>query len=511
MKQFVTPATVFDISGLIFLCVGIAIFYHISSSMSDDASLIDGYSLTAFGSKTAYKNNGLKSEYSSLLNRKRLVHVNALHRHGTRSPDVKFSKKAEKYRKQLQSLLTDWDFSTKSCGKGEKVLLQTGVQELEDIGRRMRKLLPEDFHQASNMRAISSDTQRTLKSAESFLSTYSDGKVDIFMDKEIVRFFAYCNEHIENTRSNEQSKVEYNKFKDGPEMQAVLKEVVADHKLESLNLTTSDIANLYKIASYEVSVMDANSTLPDWVRLFRPDHLYVLEYLQDLKVCLTGFSWQFLALVFIKRLDSNLQYWTKGNAFPVNCDQVCPLWGKMLVNIRDAALHDMQLINPQWSSYNASGTPPRSIFWFGHAETILPLVAKLGMFNESVATEYGGGSHLTADGFPSRLRRLSLDTLPVPNLFRSSHIIPFAANIAFYLFYDPVIGAKPSLDDYRIEVRLNEQVVEMIPQAKNVTRPLRLSYVLKHFEDCLPEGYDIEAVCGTRTTSIFQVAEIPSS
>lgn len=95
--------------------------------------------------------------------------------------------------------------------------------------------------------------------------------------------------------------------------------------------------------------------------------------------------------------------------------------------------------------YNASAIeavtpPPHTVFWFGHAETILPLVAKLGMFNESVATEHGGGFHLTADGFPSRLRRLSLNTYPVPNLFRSSHIIPFAANIAFYLFYDPVIG-----------------------------------------------------------------------
>ncbi|KAM7537877.1 hypothetical protein Aperf_G00000064925 [Anoplocephala perfoliata] len=472
-----------DASELLFLCVGIVIIYFISTNVYYDSVVIDGYSLTAFGSKTAYKNNGLKSEYPSLLNHRRLIHVNVLHRHGTRSPDVKFSKKAKKYRKRLQSLLADWDFSTKSCGKGEKVLLQTGVQELEDIGRRMRNLLPEDFHQASNMRVISSDTQRTLKSALSFLTTYTDGKVDILMDKYLIRFFDYCHEYVENVESNEQSKVEYNKFKHGPEMQAVLKEVVADHKLESLNLTTSDIANLYKIASYEVSVMDANSTLPDWVRLFRPDHLYVLEYLQDLK-----------------------QYWTKANAFPVNYEQVCPLWGKMLVNMRDAALQDMQLVNAQWSSYNASGievaTPPRSIFWFGHAETILPLVAKLGMFNESVATEYGGGSHLTADGFPSRLRRLSLDTLPVPNLFRSSHIIPFAANIAFYLFYDPVIGAKPSLDDYRIEVRLNEQVVEMIPQAKNVTRPLRLSYVLKHFEDCLPEVYDIKAVCGIRKPSI---------
>lgn len=74
-------------------------------------------------------------------------------------------------------------------------------------------------------------------------------------------------------------------------MHAVLKEVIVDHKLESLGLTTGDIANLYKIASYEVSVMDENATLPDWVRLFRPNHLYVLEYLHDLKVSSPNDCW----------------------------------------------------------------------------------------------------------------------------------------------------------------------------------------------------------------------------
>ncbi|VUZ41036.1 unnamed protein product [Hymenolepis diminuta] len=474
------PRALMDIPGILFLCVGLVLYYFVSTNLPYDESLVGGYSLTAFGSKTAYKNNGLKSEHDSFLNCKRLVHVNVLHRHGTRSPDAKFSKKVEKYRNLLEPLLPGWNFSTKSCGAGEKVLLPSGHDELEGIGRRMRKLLPEEFYRASNMRAVSSDTQRTLASAKSFLSTFTDDKVDIFIDQERVRFFAFCNNYFENIRSGDIAKAEYNKFKDGPEMHAVLKEVIVDHKLESLGLTTSDIANLYKVASYEVSVMDENATLPDWVRLFRPNHLYVLEYLHDLK-----------------------QYWTKGNAFQVNYEQVCPLWGKMLVDMRESANYDIQLIEAKISGSNESIdkliAPPKSVFWFGHAETLLPMVAKLGMFNESVASEHGGGSHLSADGFPSRLQRLTLDDLPVSNLFRSSHIIPFGANLGFFLFYDPIKNAKPSLDDYCIEVRLNEEVVEMIPQDKNATRPLRLGYVLKYFHDCLPENYDIRAVCGIKT------------
>ncbi|VDO11609.1 unnamed protein product [Rodentolepis nana] len=465
-----------DISGIIFLCVGLVFYYYASTNLCYDDSLVDGYSLTAFGSKTAYRNNGLRSKYASLLNVKRLVHINSLHRHGTRSPDVKFSKKVEKYRSMLQPLLSGWNLTTRSCGAGEKLLLLTGYNELKGMGRRMRKLLPEEFSRASNMRAVSSDTQRTLASAESFLTTYTDDKVDIYIDQERVRFFAYCNDYHEKIRSSNISKMEYKKFKDGPEMHAVLKEVVMDHKLESLNLTVDDIANLYKIASYEVSVMDENGTLPDWVRLFRPNHLYVLEFLHDLK-----------------------QYWTKGNAFPVNYEQVCPLWGKMLADMREAATYDMQLIEAQKSGSNQSielTAPPKSVFWFGHAETLLPMVAKLGMFNESVASEHGGGSHLSADGFPSRLQRLSLDDPPVPNLFRSSHIIPFGANLGFFLFHSPIK-----------DVRLNEKVVEMIPQDKNATRPLRLGYVLNHFQDCLPGSYDIQAVCGIKAKGDQVVSE----
>lgn len=170
MYAFILKAFM-DIPGLLFLCVGLILYYFVSNNLFYDENIVDGYSLTAFGSKTAYKNNGLKPEHDSLLGLKRLVHVNALHRHGTRSPDVKFSKKAEKYRKMLESLLPAFNFSTKSCGSGEKVLLPTGYDELKGMGRRMRKLLPEEFHQAANIRAVTSDTQRTIASAESFLST----------------------------------------------------------------------------------------------------------------------------------------------------------------------------------------------------------------------------------------------------------------------------------------------------------------------------------------------------
>ncbi|KAL5109879.1 Multiple inositol polyphosphate phosphatase 1 [Taenia crassiceps] len=470
------PHAFVDFPGLIILSIGIIIYFFFSSSSYYDEHLIDGYSLTAFGSKTAYKNNGLKSVHPPLLNCGRFVHVNALIRHGTRSPDNKFSKKIEELRARLQEALPDVDFSLKSCGKGDKVLLSSGVKEIKDLGRRLRAIVPEEFRHGSNMLVISSDTERTIDSAKAFLSTYTDDNVTITEDSERIRFFADCNNYISAVRSSKMAKKEFYKFRDGEEMQQVLKEVVSDHGLQDLKLTTTDIANLYKAAAYEVSAMQDGSPLPGWVQLFRPEHLYVLEYLHDLK-----------------------QYWTKGNAFPLSYEQVCPLWGAIMEDMVKAATYDRDMVIAKRDGYDVSKmrnkSSHHSVFWFGHAETLLPLVTKLNLFNESVPSEFGGGEHLTAAGFQSRLRRLQLEDLPVPNLFRSSHIIPFAGNIVFYLFYCPNLDEEPSLNDYCLEVRLNEQVVEIIPQARELSRPLRLPQVLAHFENCLPSAYNKTVLC----------------
>ncbi|VDM22724.1 unnamed protein product [Hydatigera taeniaeformis] len=160
-----------DIPGLVILSIGIIIYFFFSSSPYYDEHLVDGYSLTAFGSKTAYKNNGLKSVHPPLLNHGRFVHVNALIRHGTRSPDSKFSKKVEEIRRRLQTALPGVDLSVNSCGKGDKVLLSSGVKEIKDLGRRLRAVVPEEFRQGPNMLVISSETERTIDSAKAFLST----------------------------------------------------------------------------------------------------------------------------------------------------------------------------------------------------------------------------------------------------------------------------------------------------------------------------------------------------
>ncbi|VDD83159.1 unnamed protein product [Mesocestoides corti] len=467
-----------DILGLLFASLGGLIFVFYPPRPFYDDKTVDGYSLTAFGSKTSYKNHGLKSAHPSLLSGKRLVHINALFRHGTRSPDMDFMTKMAALRTRLQQYLPNLDFPLESGGNASKVLLPSGVEELAQLGIRFRNIVPDSFRLASGALVVSSQTERTLKSARAFISKFFDEEVPITEDSERLRFFAYCTNYIEGIRKNKTVRSEYYKFRDGAAMNRVLAEVI------------NDLSDIHKMAGHEVAAMKPQSPLPGWVRLFRPGHLYVLEYLSDLK-----------------------QYWTKANPFPINYEQVCPLWGAIMEDLLKAATHDRDLLVAQQHGGGGGGdrgaegdssvSQPhrRSVFWFGHAETLLPLVIKLGLFNESVATESGGGEHLMASGFESRLRRLRLEDLPVHNLFRSSHIIPFAGNIAFLLFHCPEAGEEPSLDHYCVEVRLNEQVVEIIPELRDAPRPLRLPRLLDFFKACLPTTYNQAALCDRRTPS----------
>lgn len=38
------------------------------------------------------------------------------------------------------------------------------------------------------------------------------------------------------------------------------------------------------------------------------------------------------------------QYWTKGNAFPLSYEQVCPLWGAIMEDMVKAATYDRDMV-----------------------------------------------------------------------------------------------------------------------------------------------------------------------
>lgn len=80
---------------------------------------------------------------------------------------------------------------------------------------------------------------------------------------------------------------------------------------------------------------------------------------------------------------------------------------------------------------------PQATFWFGHAETLLPVVAALGLFNDSV--DGSKSLSFTADDFIRWQDKRRMNP-PSPMMFRAGHIAPFSGNLALQLYYCPNAG-----------------------------------------------------------------------
>ncbi|GAA57446.1 multiple inositol-polyphosphate phosphatase, partial [Clonorchis sinensis] len=109
------------------------------------------------------------------------------------------------------------------------------------------------------------------------------------------------------------------------------------------------------------------------------------EYTVYIGVCRTKSHRHFICV-------DRMQYWTKSYGFKLNYIHSCPLIAEIFLQIREAAL------NYKRSNYNLSyPNLHRASFWFGHAETLLPVIAALGLFNDSVGHDHI--LRLYADGF----------------------------------------------------------------------------------------------------------------
>ena len=149
------------------------------------------------------------------------------------------------------------------------------------------------------------------------------------------------------------------------------------------------------------------------------EHFEVLEYLGDLK-----------------------HYYKTGYGFPINYRQAAPLLRDMI-----KVIHDLKA-NPL--------SDPRATIYFGHAETIVPLIALLGLFE---------GPPLTAEGF----------LLSKHRAFRTSKIAPFGANIAF-LIYRKKVDNTNETPNMLLQIAVNEHLVNIPGQQHTVSLDTALDY-----------------------------------
>nr|CAH8863198.1 unnamed protein product [Trichobilharzia regenti] len=400
-------------------------------------------------SKTAYRFCGLKSygeEIPNKLKQCSLVHVNALFRHGTRTPNAKSIVAFADVYKRLK----------KSYENGSPIPREFFQHPIPFQGSAVKELLPTGFESMmltdENVRFYSSSVDRSIASGRAFYNGLTNGPPvqpiwnrklycgddevpascildepvadstihhkNITINDDLLRFFAQCKNYIEKIEKNKTASVEYYKFLKSEYVAASYENFLQRYNLNRDDYAPDDVRTIFLACSYEIAAMnDFSDNISPWCKLLTPSDIPVWEYSADLK-----------------------HYWLKSYGYDLNYIQSCPLLGEMLTQITEAVRQFA------FGGFNQSDVSVhRGSFWFGHAETVLPIVAALGIFNESVG--HSKVHKLTADNFDERLRMLQQEQ-PPPTMFRTGYITPFAGNIAFMVYYCPESASRQLSSQY---------------------------------------------------------------
>ncbi|CAN9508814.1 unnamed protein product [Ophioblennius macclurei] len=382
-----------------------------------------------FGTKTRYEEvnphllrDGLSVNASVLrapsTERCSPVHLTAVIRHGSRYPTAKNIRRirqlSELVRREaaggsedsdgwLQELRGRWEAWYTEDMDGH--LVMKGRDELRLLALRLRALFPtllsEDNVRQRRVTFLSSSKPRCLDSVEAFqdgLRHHDDAPdYDHEVDDHLLRFFERCRSYVEGVEKNRTALLEVEKFANGEEMQVVIKKVANRLGLPLHRLTPELVEAAFFLCSYELSIKSVHSP---WCFLFDGNDAQVLEYKSDLK-----------------------QYWKRSHGHTINSLSSCPLFHHVFRSLDKAG-------RPRRST---DASPEPASILVGHAETLLPLLSLLGLYKDQTPP--------TAGNYQSQQRRR----------FRTSRIVPYAANLLFVL-YDCQRGP-------RLQLLLNESPV----------------------------------------------------
>jgi multiple inositol-polyphosphate phosphatase/2,3-bisphosphoglycerate 3-phosphatase len=315
------------------------------------------------------------------------------------------------------------------------LLNHVGWREHQHLAQSFKKLNPQIFERR-NYTVVSSFKARCVSSARAFIAglhSESGGAFDpdhdledvtddalqylgtaIRIDNALLRFFDYCRRYVEWVDDHPRSVEELNKFISGGHVSNIRKEIQNNYQIT--HLTNKQVVDLYQLTVFEAALF-GQSTLTS---LFKAESLEVLEYLGDLK-----------------------HYYKTGYGYSINYRQTAPLLRDMVRIVTE--LRD----NPR--------SDPRATIYFGHAETIVPLIALLGLFE---------GPPLTAEGF----------LLSKHRAFRTSKIAPFGANIAFLVYRKKSENVAIETPDMLLQIAVNEHLVNIPGQQHTVSIDTALEY-----------------------------------
>uniref|UniRef100_A0A3P9KJU2 Multiple inositol polyphosphate phosphatase 1 n=1 Tax=Oryzias latipes TaxID=8090 RepID=A0A3P9KJU2_ORYLA len=382
------------------------------------------------------------------------VHLTAVIRHGSRYPTVKnvrrINRLSELVRTEasrapggwLLDLQSRWETWYTEDMDGQ--LVTKGREELQQLARRLASLFPsllsEENVRKRRVSFASSSKHRCVSSVEAFQEGLwqhwgPSGETPAYshrVEDELMRFFERCRGFVEGVENNRTALLEVEKFKHGEQMEAVRRRIAEMLGLPFHRLTPDLLEAAFFLCSYELSIKSVHSP---WCFLFSETDAKVLEYKSDLK-----------------------QYWKRSHGHAISSLAACPLFHHVFRTLDKAG-------RPRRSTEAAP--EPASIL-VGHAETLLPLLSLLGLYKDETPP--------TASNYQSQHGRT----------FRTSRIVPYAANLLFVL-YDCQRGP-------RLQMLLNETPLRFpdLREDAPLYRDVRAAY--RHLLD----GCDFHTECEGR-------------
>ncbi|XP_038591598.1 multiple inositol polyphosphate phosphatase 1-like [Micropterus salmoides] len=326
------------------------------------------------------------------------VHLTAVIRHGSRYPTVKNIRRIQKLSELvrteasggsetwIQDIRNRWDMWYTEDMDGQ--LVMKGRDDLRQLAGRLSSLFPALLSE-ENLRRISfrsSSKHRCVSSVEAFqeglqeLGGGSEPQYRHQLDDELMRFFERCRGYVEGVERNRTALQEVEKFKHGEEMDAVRRKMADRLGLPHHRLTPDLVEAAFFLCSYELAIKSLHSP---WCFLFDESDAKVLEYKSDLK-----------------------QYWKRSHGHVISGLSSCPLFHHVFRTLDKAG-------RPRRST---DAAPEPASILVGHAETLLPLLSLLGLYKDQTPP--------TASNYRTQHGRT----------FRTSLIVPYAANLLFVLY-----------------------------------------------------------------------------
>lgn len=351
-------------------------------------------------------------------------------RHGTRNPvlgDVKALVQLETFLKtdpnfvpkllQLDKSfqwLKEWrnPFSTENAAK----LHPVGLEEMHNIGKRLRlgylsSLVDIRGFTPHRHKFSSTEVERTLRSAQAFSTGffYDDPNKDELGENlnilrrpksadPILRFFESCASFRKSVKDKDYdsemdlfSKTHVSElFTDflrkwkliDTEEEEEAKDVNSRPSASTSHPYLPMLRTMYRMCAFEATI---NQTEDRFCRLFDDSHFDALEYQKDLSF-----------------------FWSRSYGNPFGT--------KLAATLLKAVMDDLEQVISQENNV-ASGEPEVLHFMFAHAETLMPLISLFGLYDDEVLWRHDTPKEMW-----------------VERKFRSSQIMPFAANIGFLLF-----------------------------------------------------------------------------